>query len=385
VDTLDLVVIALAISAAVGGWRLGFVARAFSWIGLAIGVYIATRIIPVIGSSEEDPQRLLIVGMVILFAGAIVGQVIGLLIGARLRSVLRPAPGIVTADRVGGAAAGVVGVLVAFWFLLPTLSQTPSWPAEQTRDSKLAELIHDHFPEAPDTTQALRRILGPRVFEGFGPAPALGAPPAESGLSESLANQIARSTVKVETVACSRVQDGSGEVIAEGLIATNAHVVSGGKRPTVIRHPDGAVLDATVVAFDPDRDVAILRVPDIERPPLPLGDGSFGIGGVGAVFGHPFGGPLKLSPFQVGDVTVARGFDIYDQHRTNRKIYVLSSDLAPGDSGGAMVDGNGVVEGVAFAIAPDRPNVGYALTLDEVRPELASAGTAAVDTGPCIE
>ncbi|MEY2446836.1 MAG: hypothetical protein QOH79_312 [Acidimicrobiaceae bacterium] len=383
-DTLDLIVIALAIAAGVGGWRLGFVARAASWIGMGLGIYIATRFLPALGSSEEDPQKLLLFGMVLLFSGAIIGQVVGLVIGARLRTVIRSQP-IVTADRVGGAAAGTIGVLVAFWFLLPTLSQTPSWPAEQTRDSQIAAFIHDHFPEAPDTTQALRRVLGPRVFEGFGPAPALGPPPAESGLSEEQANQIARSTVKVEAPACSRIQDGSGAVIGDGLIVTNAHVVAGSKHPTVFRHPDGKELDATVVAFDPDRDVAILRVPDIDRPALPLGGGSFSVGGVGAVFGHPFGGSLKLNPFKVGDDTNARGFDIYDQHRTTRHIFVLSSDLAPGDSGGPLVDPAGNVEGVAFAIAPDQPDVAYALTLDEVKPVLDTAGTEAVSTGPCIE
>jgi S1-C subfamily serine protease len=381
---LDLVIIVLAVSAAIGGWRLGFVARAFSWAGLAIGVFIATRIIPIIGNSEEDPQRLLLLGMIVLFSGAVVGQVIGLLIGARLRNVIRWTPA-VTVDRVGGAFAGVAGVIVAFWFLLPTLAQTPQWPAEQTRDSTIAAFIQDHFPEAPDTTQALRRVLGPRVFEGFGPAPELGPPPAETGLSETRANELARSTVKVEAAACSRIQDGSGAVIGDGLVVTNAHVVAGSKHPTVLRHPDGRALDATVVAFDPNRDVAILRVPDIGRPPLPLGDGSFDIGGAGAVFGHPLGGPLKLSPFKVGDVTDARGFDIYDAGRTTRKIFILSSDLAPGDSGGALIDPNGVVEGVAFAISPDQANVAYALTLDEIRPVLDSAGTDAVSTGPCIE
>src|SRR4051794_6677454 len=350
---------------------------------MALGVYAAIRILPAIGDTEEDPQKLLVLGMAILFAGAIIGQVIGLLLGARLRTVIRPGPALVV-DRVGGAGAGVVGVFIAFWFLLPTLAQTPTWPAEQARDSRIAEFIHDHFPEAPDTTQALRRVLGPRVFEGFGPAPALGPPPAASGLSEALANQVAEATVKVEAPACSRLQDGSGAVIAPDLIVTNAHVVAGSKNPTVFRHPDGAALEATVVAFDPNRDVAILRVPGIDRAPLPLGDGKFGIDGVGAVFGHPFGGPLELSPFKGGDDTAARGFDIYDQTRTTRHIFVLASHLAPGDSGGALVDPNGVVQGVAFAIAPDQPNIGYALALDEITPVLQSAGTEAVNTGPCI-
>lgn len=382
-DTLDLIVLALAVAAGVGGWRLGFVARATSWVGLALGVFAATRFLPVLGRSEEDPQRLLLLGLVILFAGAILGQVVGLLVGAQLRTALRPGP-VLTADRVGGAVAGVLGVFVGFWFLLPTLAQTPTWPAEQARDSRIAQFIHENFPDAPDTTQALRRVLGPRVFEGLGPAPALGAPPAEAGLSEELANRVALATVKVEAPACSRIQDGSGAVIAPELVVTNAHVVAGSSNPTVFRHPDNVELEATVVAFDSDRDVAILRVPGIDREPLPLGGDAYPVGGVGAVFGHPFGGPLELSPFSVGEDTEARGFDIYDQHRTTRHIYVLSSDLAPGDSGGVLVDPDGVVEGVAFAIAPDRANVAYALALDEVKPVLASAGSEPVGTGPCI-
>src|SRR5437773_12532919 len=99
---------------------------------MGLGIYLGTRVIPAVGNSEEDPQRLLLLGMVILFSGAIIGQVLGLVVGARLRTVIRSQP-IVQADRIGGAAAGTLGVLVAFWFLLPTLAQTPSWPAEQTR------------------------------------------------------------------------------------------------------------------------------------------------------------------------------------------------------------------------------------------------------------
>ena len=380
---LDVIIITIAVSAAVGGWRLGFVARASSWVGLALGVFVATRVIPVIGSSEEDPERLLLLGMILLFSGAIIGQVVGLLLGARLRGVIRSEP-VVTADRGGGSVAGVFGVFVALWFLLPTLSQAPQ-SAEQTRESTIASFIHDHFPEAPDTTQALRRVLGPRVFEGFAPETALGPPPSDIGMTDATAEQVKRSTVKVEAPACSRIQDGSGAVIGDGLVVTNAHVVAGSKHPTVLTFPDGDSLDATVVAFDPNRDVAILRVPDLHRPALPLGDGSFDIGAVGAVFGHPRGGPLTLSPFEVGDKIDARGFDIYDANRTTRRIFILSSHLEPGDSGGALVDPSGVVEGVAFAIAPDKPNVGYALTLDEIRPVLDSAGTQAVSTGPCIE
>ena len=380
-DTLDLVVVLLAVMAGIGGYRMGFVARAASWAGMAIGIVLAVRLLPSLTSSEVDPGRLLLLGLVVIFAGAILGQIIGLVLGAQLRMVI-PSGNAQSVDRAGGAAAGVAGVLIGYWLLLPILAQTPQWPAQQARNSAIASFIHEHFPDAPDTTQALRQVLGPRVFEGFGPAPSIGAPPAATGLSEAMAKQIARSTVKVEAPACSRVQEGSGSVVGQDLIATNAHVVAGSQAPSVVRD-DGAELDATVVAFDPNRDVALLRVPRMSRPPLPIGDG-MGAGATGAVFGHPFGGDLTLSPFEVAETVNARGFDIYDEHRTTRHIFVLSSDLAPGDSGGALVDPDGQVEGMAFAIAPDQKGVAYALTLEELQPALSGDLSNAVGTGPCI-
>jgi S1-C subfamily serine protease len=190
--------------------------------------------------------------------------------------------------------------------------------------------------------------------------------------------------VKVESTACGRVVEGSGSVIGEDLLETNAHVVAGGSSVTVLRHPDGVALHADVVVFDPDRDLAILHVPGIERPALPLDDGSFGDGGVGAVFGHPLGGALRLAPFKVGSQLTANGRDIYDSHTTERDVFILAAGLQPGDSGSALVDAQGEVVGVAFAIAPDRGGVAYALTLAELRPVLQGDLSQSVSTGPCL-
>ena len=173
-DTLDLIVIVLArhcaasVAGASGSWPE--LRRGSGW---ALASSSVPASLPVLGSSEEDPQQLLLVGISILFAGAIIGQVLGLLVGARLRTVIRSEP-IVTVDRVGGAAAGAVGVLIAFWLLLPTLAQTPSWPAEQARDSTIADFIHEYFPEPPDTTQALRRVLGPACLRRLRPGAGIG-------------------------------------------------------------------------------------------------------------------------------------------------------------------------------------------------------------------
>ena len=51
-------------------------------------------------------------------------------------------------------------------------------------------------------------------------------------------------------------------------------------------------------------------------------------------------------------------------------MYVLASGLAPGDSGGALVDSAGQVIGMAFAIDPGRNATAYALTDAEIMPVL---------------
>jgi S1-C subfamily serine protease len=220
------------------------------------------------------------------------------------------------------------------------------------------------------------------VFSALQPAPKLGPPPADSGISQAVADRVVPSTVKVQGIACRRIQEGSGFVFAApDLVVTNAHVVAG-EDQTVIFRSDGTQANATVVAFDPKRDIALLRVPGLRRTPLP--EGRTQVGGKGGVFGHPGGGPLRIAPFQVGQIVKASGRDIYDQQPSERLVLILAAALRPGDSGSALVDPSGSVVGVAFAIAPDKPGVSYALDMSELRAVLAGDLSHKVDTGPCL-
>ena len=81
----------------------------------------------------------------------------------------------------------------------------------------------------------------------------------------------------------------------------------------------------------------------------------------------PGGGDLRIAPFEIAREVRARGQDIYDDDRTEREVFFLSAALHPGDSGSALVDRTGAVVGVAFAIAPDRRDVAYALTESRAR------------------
>jgi len=374
------------VGAAIGGYRLGFLTRVSSWVGLALGVVVGSLVLPPVLRSldEASSGQLLFVTLGILLGCAFVGQAIGLFTGARLHATL-PGASVRSADRAAGVVAGVVGVLIGIWVLMPLMADVPGWAAREARTSAIARFIDDRFPEPPDTIETLRRLVGeeqfPRVFEALESSPDVGPPPTSTNIPQPVVDAVVPSTVKIEGAACDRIQEGSGFVVGDGLVATNAHVVAG-EDVTTVQRSDGSEVRARVVAFDPDRDIAVLAVPDLERPALTRD--TIAEGGVGAAFGHPQGGPLRAAPFSVGQVTEATGTDIYHQDDVTRKVLVLAADLQPGDSGSALIDPDGHVVGVVFAIALDRPHVAYALDISELDAVLGGDLSRPVDTGPCL-
>ncbi|QGG95302.1 MarP family serine protease [Actinomarinicola tropica] len=385
-NLFDLLIVLGVAAAASAGWRLGFLTRVASWLGAGAGLLVALRALPWVVDRIEGAGalRLALTGGGVIVAGVSIGSLLGLVVGNRLRSAVS-GEALNPVDRAAGAIVGGLGVLVAVWLLVPLMTNFSDVPAEQARTSRIARAIEDVFPPPPDGVQALRRVIGadqfPRVWNALHPTPDLVAPPTATGLDEEAAAAVRRSVVRVEGTACRRIQLGSGFVAAEGLVVTNAHVVAGQDDTSVVRD-DGESLDATVVHFDPATDVAILRVPGLDRPALALVEGE--VGDVGGVFGHPNGGDLRIAPFELARRVTATGTDIYDRDRVERDVLFVATELSPGDSGAALVDGDGEVVGLAFAIAPDTDGVAYALSTPQVVAALDAAGPDAVATDGCL-
>ena len=389
-NLLDVVVLAAIVSAALGGFRVGFLARVASWIGVGVGFYVALRLLPAVLQSFDLPTASgrLLVAITVLIVGTFIGQAIGLVIGHRVRGVL-PHGGARTIDRAVGGFAGAMSIVVALWLFLPTLADVAGWPARQARGSVLARAVNSSFPRPPDATQSMRRLVDergfPRVFEALQPAPDAGLPPVDSGLDPVVQAAVTASTVKVMGEACRRIQEGSGFVITEDVIVTNAHVVAGEEEIDVVR-PDGKRLRANVVVFDPKRDLAVLRVDKLAMASLGRANAEEGM--TGAVFGHPGGQEqVRAAPARISDEVTADGQDIYGAD-TTRQVFILAANLRPGDSGGPLVDPEGKVVGVAFAIAPDRPGTAYALTgaeLDGVLADFNRDPQARADTQECLD
>jgi len=385
-NLLDLLIVVVAVAAASGGFGVGFLTNAGSWVGGGLGLFLGAKLAPaVLGLFPGGGALLrLVVAAVVFVTVASLPAALGQGLGRRVHWFL-PAGGARTADRVAGLAAGLIGVAVLVWLLGPVLSQVPGAVARQARGSLLARTIAEAAPPPPDAIAELQQLVTatefPEVFEELRRSPAAGPVPPSVGLAGDVRSRVTAATVRIEGQACGQTLTGSGFAAGPSTVVTNAHVVAGIARPRVFT-ADNRRLTGQVVLFDDNRDLALVQVPGLDLPPLPLG--SAAASEEGAVFGHPGGQQsVAVSPARVEREMPALGRDIYGEDLVRRQVLVLASRLQPGDSGGPLVDRTGQVMGVAFAVAPDRQGTAYALSDDELKTVLAAPRNATA-TGGCI-
>ncbi len=191
------------------------------------------------------------------------------------------------------------------------------------------------------------------------PAPSLTAPSATApvptfGDEVSVASVAARvipSTVAVDVSSFLQGGSGSGVVYGDsGYIITNHHVVEGGGDINVV-FSDGARFGAEVVGSDPITDIAVLLVERTDLAPMATGIASdLAIGEPVVAVGNPLGLP--------GGPTVTTGIvsalDRRLQMGLSRELVGLiqtDAPIAPGSSGGALIDASGRLIGITTAIA----------------------------------
>ncbi|MFN0091000.1 MAG: MarP family serine protease [Acidimicrobiales bacterium] len=387
---LDVVILGLFVAAAIGGYRLGLLMRAASWLGLALGVALGLRLLPGLGRwlDTDGSVSALFVAAVVLIGGGVLGQLLGALVGSRLRRAVLPGAGR-TVDRGAGVVSGVAGVALAVWFLTPTMLQVSDSLAGQVRGSALANLIDDAMPDPPRSAALLGRLLGGGRWSlqvgGLGQDSATGPPPAETGLEHSALKAAKAATVQIEGTACANTQTGTGFALAPDLVITNAHVVAGEAVTNVIRE-DGRRFRARPILFDSRRDLALLTVVGLDVTALELGEADEG--DIGAVLGYPEGKPLAERPFRIERRTTARSADIYEVEKgVEREVFVIAADVRQGDSGGPLVNAEGKVVGLTFAVDREPGGSAFALTYEELEAVLDKVPrnpTAQASTGGCL-
>ncbi|MYI55893.1 MAG: trypsin-like peptidase domain-containing protein [Acidimicrobiia bacterium] len=176
--------------------------------------------------------------------------------------------------------------------------------------------------------------------------------------------------VTVTAVGCSGRAHASGFAVADDLVVTAAHPVAG-RRRVAVTDTAGRSRNGFVVALDPALDVAAVRVPGLGAEPVTLAAGDdpalAPAGGTGVVAAMADGGELTRKPVEMVRRVRTNIEDVYRTVRVSRRGLELSFDGGYGDSGAAVLNGDGTVVGMVFATSRFREEVGYAVRSVEVR------------------
>lgn len=376
-DLLDLILIGLVVAFGVSGYRQGFIIGAMSFVGFVGGAVLGIFIAPPISKAFVDgdtPQALL--AIVIVFLAATIGQFASSTIGAVVRSHVTWEPAKM-ADAVGGTFASGLSVLVIAWLIGSLIVSTTFTPlVDQVKNSALLTTVDDAIPQgARDWQQPFKKFIDrsefPPVFDAIGADQFIDVPPpAQSILQGAKLSRAQRAIVKVQGNAesCNKHIEGTGFVYAGNRIMTNAHVVAGVNRDLQVIDYNNVPHTATVVRYNPQRDIAILYVPGLNLPQLTFdGDGRRGANAI--IAGFPKDKGFTAEPARIGGTLNAEGLDIYRSSNVRRKVYAIRGKVLPGNSGGPLLTVDGRVFGVVFAAAVSEKDTGYVLTAEEVAPD----------------
>jgi S1-C subfamily serine protease len=391
---VDVVLLVLIAVFAVNGYRQGFFVGLLSFLGFFGGAAIGLQLGPWLASHAESNSLRIILALGTVFGLAIAGQAVAGWTGSKIRSKIR-SQGARQFDDIGGAVVSVVALLVVAWMVAAPLGSAPIRPlASSIRHSAILHGVDAVMPDGAEAlSDALRQTVDtngfPDVFGSFSPTQVRDVPPPDGALAgSSVVRQAHSSVVKIRGTArsCNRTIEGSGFFYAPHHVLTNAHVVAGTQGALSVEQ-NGVQYRGRVVAYDEERDLAVVYVADVAGPVLPFSTTRAQPGDGAIVLGYPLDGDFNVQPARIRDSGPIRGPDIYNAHTVTRDVYTLRGLVRSGNSGGPLLDAKGNVLGVIFAAAADNSDIGFALTLTEVGPvaHQGAGATRAVGTGACAE
>ena len=158
---------------------------------------------------------------------------------------------------------------------------------------------------------------------------------------------------------------------ANGLILTNNHVV--GRHLPVVLLQDDHEYESKLIARDPNVDLALLSIDATNLSPLQPASDSPRVGEMVFAFGHPWGQRNTVTRGIVSALLTV-------QNRRGDKLPVVRSDapLAPGNSGGPLVNAHGEVVGInAMIVGGDQSvSIASSVAIDFVKKALAQNTSA---------
>ncbi len=390
-NLFDLVVLVLLVAAVLIGIGSGALPQIGGLLGALAGALVSITALPwlkePLDAIQPDVRAIAVLGGLLFMVG--LGEAFGSAIGRTI--AVRLGGGVLSSiDRLLGGFVGVGQALLVVWLIGGLLAAGPMRSlAVQAQTSLVVRGISAVLPPPTEVAAGLGDLLNdtgiPDLFVGLDPLPAPDVERPTDPAAQAIAAAARASTFRISALTCQFQSTGTGFAVARGYVVTNAHVIAGG-RTVRVRTSDGPSFEAVVVFDDPDLDVALLWVPELDAPALRFATADPARGAAGATLGFPHGGALQIEPAAVSGAYAATGRDIYGERRVSRTILELRAVVEQGDSGGPLILTDGTVGGVVFAEARTDENVGYALSPTRVATTIQPwiGRTGAADTGECI-
>lgn len=393
---VDIVVVLLAIAAGISGWRHGLAVAALSFLGVLGGALLGLKIAPALVGTFEGTTSKVVVSVLVVVALVAIGETLGVYVGRALRDRMR-LQAVRTVDSGFGSVLQALTALIVAWLIaLPLASSQSTALSGALRESRVLSAVDSVMPafarQLPSELRALFDASGfPDVLSPFASTPVAEVPPPEPALVRDPVVARARASVlkvRGKAPSCQRALEGTGFVIGDERVMTNAHVVAGTDEVSVeVPTPGGGSTTraARVVYYDDSVDVAVLAVPDLTARPLPINYEVASTGDNAVALGYPLDGPFSSSPAKIRQRIQLRGPNIYESATVTRDVYTIRGTVRSGNSGGPLVNPQGQVIGVVFGAAVDQGDTGFVLTAEQVRRALdaAPSATARVSTGSC--
>lgn len=381
---VDAVIIVLIIAAIIRGWHAGVIDLALTFAGfiagLLLGSWLMTEIAPRFSSQ-----------LIKVFAVTLTELVLALMMaeaGRRIAQRIKPHAArwkLGGLNDSAGSALELVFTVIVIWLAASLLASVRSYDIGQNvNKSLILRHLDAMLPAPPDVFARLEKIISPggfpNVFLGLEPQHTSVSPTNHVNNKAVLADEA--SVVKIQGIGCGGIDFGSGFVAAPGLVVTNAHVVAGISRPQVV--DDSRTYWAKPVWFDPNLDIAILKVNNLPDKPLKLNAKVLPDRDAAATLGFPGGGFMVANDAVIIDNVTAVGRNIYNQNIVERNIYEIQANVQEGDSGSPLIAPDGTVSGVVFAKSVSQNDIGYAILINQVQPLVDKAQDhGQVSTGAC--
>ena len=134
---LDIAILAVALIAAISGWRSGAPGSLLALVGVALGAVAGVLLAPHVVDHISGPRTKLFATLFLILVLVVIGEIAGVVLGRAVRGAIRN-PVLRVADSVVGVAVQLVLVLTAAWLLGSALSSSPQPNlAAAVRDSKV--------------------------------------------------------------------------------------------------------------------------------------------------------------------------------------------------------------------------------------------------------